>query len=347
MGRALRTGLLILPARPPAELAELAALAEDTGYDDFWLADERFFREVYGCLALCALRTRRIRLGPGVTDPYSRHPALTAMAIATLDEISCGRALLGIGAGVSGFRELGIDVSRSAVAIREGIELIRALLAGQTVTVKGRQVSLTDGRLDFRATRADPPIFIASQRAAGCRVAGRLADGAIMQGVVAEPLVRFLRDTVHGAAREAGRDPAGVALVARLNVCVHDDRGAARDVMRPTIVRSLSAQRPDFFTFTTAGLTLPAELREQVLALPYTHDPAPLRAVAPHVPDAFVDACTLTGPPEVIASDLVRLARSGVDEVVIYPLSVDGRVETTIERFQRDVMPRVRQELAA
>src|SRR5207245_7451715 len=131
-------------------------------------------------------------------------------------------------------------------------------------------------------------IYVASQRAAGCRVAGRVADGAIMQGALAEPLVRFLKDTVYGAAREAGRDPARVALVARLNVCVHDDRRAARDVMRPTIVRSLSAQRPDFFTFATAGLTLPAALRDRVLALPYTPDPPPPRAVAPAEPDALL-----------------------------------------------------------
>ena len=343
----LRTGLLMLPAYEPARLADLAGLAESTGFDDFWLADERFFREVYACLTLCALRTRRIRLGPCVTDPYSRHPALTAMAIATLDEISGRRALLGIGAGVSGFRELGIDASRSAVAIREAVEVIRALLAGKTVTVKGREVSLTDGRLDFTPARADLPVFVASQRAGGCRVAGRVADGAVMQGAVAEPLVRFLRETVHGAAREAGRDPAAVDLVARLNVCIHDDRRVARDTMRPTIVRSLSAQRPDFFTFATAGLTVPAGLRDKVLALPYTHDAAPLRALAPEVPDAFVDACTLTGPPEVIALEVVRLARSGITEVMLYPLAVDGHIETTIERFQAEVMPGVRRELRA
>lgn len=341
----LRTGILLLPAYEPAQLADLAVLAESAGYDDFWLADERFFREVYASLTLCALRTARIRLGPCVTDPYSRHPALTAMAIATLDEISGGRALLGIGAGVSGFRELGVDASRSAVAIREAVELIRALLAGETATVKGREVSFATGRLDFTPARADLPIFVASQRAGGCRVAGRVADGAIMQGAVAEPLVRFLRETVHGAARDVGRDPTRVQLVARLNVCVHDDRVAARDVMRPGIVRSLGAQRPDFFTFATAGLLVPPELRDKVLALPYTHDPAPLRAVAPLVPDDFVDACTLTGPPDVIATELVRLAGSGIAEVVIYPFAVDGRVETTIERFQAEAMPRVRREL--
>ena len=88
----MRTGLLLLPSRPAAELVDLAVGAERLGYDDFWLADERFFREVYTVLGLAAARTSRLRLGPGVTDPYSRHPALTAMAIATLDEVSAGLA---------------------------------------------------------------------------------------------------------------------------------------------------------------------------------------------------------------------------------------------------------------
>src|SRR5258708_6130640 len=130
-------------------MAELAARAEELSYDDIWLADERFFREVYATLAVVAQRTTRVRLGPCVTDPFTRHPALTAMAIATLDEIAGGRAALGIGAGVSGLRELGVDGSKSATAIREAIELIRRLLAGETVTVKGERVSFHDGRLDF------------------------------------------------------------------------------------------------------------------------------------------------------------------------------------------------------
>ena len=343
----LRTGLLVLPSRRVDEMAQLAAHAEALGYDDVWLADERFFREVYSLLAVCAKHTKRVRLGPCVTDPYSRHPALTAMAIATLDEIAEGRAALGIGAGVSGLRELGIDSSKSATAIREAIELIRRLLAGEAVTVKGEQVSLNDGRLDFNPLRAEVPIYVASQRAAGCRVAGRVADGAIMQGAVAEPLVRFFRETVHGAAREAGRDPARIDLVARVNVCVHDDRRVARDVMRPTIVRSLTAQPNDFFTFATTGVTIPTALAGKVRALKYTHDPAVLRAIAAEVPDALVDACTLTGPPAEMAREVIRLARSGITQVMVYPLGEDGRIETTVERFQREVMPRVRQELTA
>jgi alkanesulfonate monooxygenase SsuD/methylene tetrahydromethanopterin reductase-like flavin-dependent oxidoreductase (luciferase family) len=180
----------------------------------------------------------------------------------------------------------------------------------------------------------------------GCRVAGRLADGAIMQGCVAEPLLRFFRETVDGAAREAGRDPATIDRVARINVCVADDRPGARDVMRPAIVRSLAAQRPDFFTFATAGLTLPPSLRDRVLALPYTHDPIPLRALAPEVPDAFVDAVTLAGSPGDVAAGVTRLARGGITQLMVYPVGRDGRPEPTIERFQTEVMPLVRQALA-
>ena len=338
----ITTGLLMLPAHPAARLVDLAQLAERTGYDYLWLADERFFREVYASLTLCALRTSRIKLGPCVTDPYSRHPALTAMAIATLDEIAGQRAVLGLGAGVSGFRELGIARDKPGVALRETVEVVRRLLAGETVTYQGAVVKVDGAHLDFQPVRPDVPIYIASQQPVGCRSAGRVADGAIMQGVVAEPLVKFFQDTVAEGARAAGRDPARIDMVARVNVCVADDRQAARAVMKPTIVRSLAAQRPEFFTFRTAGLTIPPALAKHLEGLTYAYDPRPFQAAAADVPDAFVDAVTLAGPPDEVAAGVVRLARRGMTQLMLYPLSTDGRIETTVERFQREVMPRVR-----
>ena len=78
------TGVLLSGELPASELAPLARHIEEWGYDYLWIADERFFREVYSSLTLCALNTSRIKLGPCVTDPYTRHPALTAQAIGTL-----------------------------------------------------------------------------------------------------------------------------------------------------------------------------------------------------------------------------------------------------------------------
>jgi len=135
-------------------MAERARLAEAVGYGTVWLADERFYREVYSCLAHFAARTSKVLLGPCVTDPFSRHPALTAMAIATLDEISGQRAILGIGA--SGFTELGINRRRPARAIREMIEVIRALLLGESIDFHGEVIEFHQGGLSFVPTRGEP-----------------------------------------------------------------------------------------------------------------------------------------------------------------------------------------------
>src|ERR1044072_3179833 len=100
--------LLVIGDSPIDRMVERVKLAEATGFDKVWMADERFYREVYSCLSIFAVNTQRVKLGPCVTDPYVRHPALTAMAIATLDEISGRRAVLALGAGISGFGELGV-----------------------------------------------------------------------------------------------------------------------------------------------------------------------------------------------------------------------------------------------
>ena len=134
----MRMGLLLLGQHTPDELAQLARLSEELGYDYLWYADEKFYRDPYIGLTLVAQNTQRIRLGVCVTDPYSRHPALTAMANASLAEIAPGRVVMGFGAGGSGFPQMGIRQDRPVVAIREGIEIIRRLLAGETVDYQGQ-----------------------------------------------------------------------------------------------------------------------------------------------------------------------------------------------------------------
>src|ERR1700730_12517568 len=162
--------LLILGNAPIERMLERVKLAEAVGYDTVWLADERFYRGVYSCLTPFAGHTSKVLLGPCVTDPFSRHPALTAMAIATLDEVSGGRGIPGIGAGISGFAELGLYRSKPARAIYETIEVIRALLRGESVDFHGAVINLDQGRLSFVPHRSAIPIYVASNgppRAAG------------------------------------------------------------------------------------------------------------------------------------------------------------------------------------
>src|SRR5215471_2626137 len=126
----LGLGVLLYSDYTTRQLVELGRLCESLGYQWFWYTDVRFARDCYLGLAAVAGATCNLRLGPGVTDPYSRHPALTACANATLDEMCGGRAALGLGTGGAGFRELGLQRTLPVAALRETVQVVRALLQG-------------------------------------------------------------------------------------------------------------------------------------------------------------------------------------------------------------------------
>ena len=339
----LRMSVLNLGQYPPARLIDLARLQEACGYETFWYADERFFREVYAGLTLVAMHTQQLKVGTMVTDPYSRHPALTAMAVATLDEIAAGRAVLGLGAGVSGFREMQIARHRPAQAMREMVGIVRDLLRGATVDFHGEVISYEHGRLDFQPLRPQVPVYIASNGPRGLALAGEIADGAVMQGAVAPALVDWFLAQLRRGAQRVGRDVTGLDVVARVNLCLHRDAGVAKDVMRPTIARTLVSQQPHFRTFASAGLEIPTRVQELIAPLGYTHDPTLLAPVAALVPDAFVDAMTLAGTVQDVTAQVLRLAQQGITHVMIYPVAPDGDVEQVITAFAQEVMPQVHQ----
>ena len=339
----ITTGVLLMGDLAAENLASLACRLEEWGYDYIWLADERFFREIYASLTLCALNTKKIQLGVCVTDPYSRHPALTAMAIATLDEISEGRAVLGIGAGVSGFGELGIERARPALAMREMVGLVRKLMTGEYVDFQGRMVQFNHGALNFTPIRADLPIYVASNAPRGLQVAGELADGAIVSGCAEEASVDYAKGLIAKGTRKAGRDLAEIDLVARLNCCVSTDGQGARNAIRTATIRSL----PGHLNFgTAAGMEVAPDLAALLSQMGYTHDDATLADMARRVPDHIVDAMTLAGTPEEVAQRVGRIVRRGVNQILVRPSpSPEGGIDGTLEAFATQVMPTVRREL--
>lgn len=339
----MKGGLLLLGHEPPNRLAELARLADVLRLDDLWLADERFYRDVYGLLALAATRTTRLRLGPCVTDPYSRHPSLTAMAIATLDEISGGRAVLGLGAGISGFTELGIRREKPARALRETAALVRRLLAGEAVETDGEVVRFHDGRLDFRPPRPAIPIYIASNGPLGQEVAGTLADGAIMEGCANVEEANAFAMRVGDAATRAGRQRADVELVARVDACITRDGELARDVMRPRVARTLGAGRLRFATLDAQGLVLPETVRARVAGIRYSAGLAPYAPLVPLITDRFVDALTLAGTPDEVTERVMALGAAGIRQILIHPIAAPGvPIEETIQAFGEIVLPEAR-----
>jgi 5,10-methylenetetrahydromethanopterin reductase len=117
----MKLGAIIEPLYHPQMLQKVAGHLEELSFNSFWYPDEKFFRDCYIGLALVCSVTRSIRCGVCVTDPYTRHPIMTAVSIATLAEIAPGRVWLGMGAGGRGFNAIGIQREKPVVALREAI----------------------------------------------------------------------------------------------------------------------------------------------------------------------------------------------------------------------------------
>jgi 5,10-methylenetetrahydromethanopterin reductase len=264
------------------------------------------------------------------------------MAIATLDEISGRRAVLALGAGISGFGELGVVHHKPPRAIRESIALIKELLTGKQVDFHGEVIRFNDGHLSFTPLRADIPIHVASNGPLGQRAAGATADAAIMEacGSVQEAIA--LRAEVNRGAEKAGRNPRDVKLVARLNACVASDGRAARDAVRPTIARLLGRGSLKLATAGSQGLTLPADAIASVGPAPYNEGARPYLKLLPLISDRHVDAFALAGTVEEIVAHIVALRRAGIDSIIIRPFAAEGgSVEETIAAFGKDVRPAV------
>jgi 5,10-methylenetetrahydromethanopterin reductase len=338
----MQMGLLMLGDAPVRVMVERARLAEAVGYGRVWLADERFYREVYSCLAHFAAHTSKVLLGPCVTDPFSRHPALTAMAISTLDEISGQRAILGIGAGISGFAELGINHRKPARAIRETIEVIRTLIRGESVNFCGEVIEFHQGSLSFSPTRSAVPIYVASNGPLGQRVAGAVADGAIMEACASVYEAEAFTAEVNAGATQVERDPRAIKKIARLNTCIAPDGDAARKVVRPLVARYLGAGRLRSNTVKEQGLELPAEALHAVAGAPYSAGVTPYLSLLPLITDRHVNALTLAGSIEEVTKHVVMLIRAGIDEFIIRPFAPQGgTIEETIADFALRVWPQV------
>jgi 5,10-methylenetetrahydromethanopterin reductase len=330
--------VLLFSEYSSTELVELGQLCEVLGYEQLWYADVRFLRECYLGLAALAARTSRIRLGPGVTDPYSRHPALTAASIATLDELSEGRALLGLGTGGTGFRELGIAAPLPVAALRETVDVVRRLLRGEEVHWQGKVVTLLGGRLQFSPRRSAVPIYFATHGAQVARLAGEVADGVLLANIVVPSAVDFYLERLREGAAKAGRSLSDVDVSLRFEVAIAEDEAAAFAVMRRRVAARLIAGYPHWEFLEQLQVTLPPAFAE----LAARKDPKLANEAAAELPAEAVDATVLYGRPERVAARIAPVLVPEVTRVTIRPHAVPGQnVGAVLQAFAQEVMPRL------
>ena len=194
----------LMAKAPVGEIVELAVLAEQMGYDRCWLFDEGVMtRDVFVTLAAIAERTSTIKIGPGITNPYVRHPGATAAAIASIDELSDGRAFIGVGAGGGlALGPLAVERTRPLQVVADAVTAMRGLFAGDTVTMTSETFALNNARLEY--ARPDIEIIMAGRGPRMTSLGGRISDGFYLSYPYLPALadqVKMIRDAAAGEKR--------------------------------------------------------------------------------------------------------------------------------------------------
>ncbi len=332
----VRLGLGLRAYMIPHETVQLAQYAEGAGFDHLWCSNEKLNRDMWVMMGLLAANTHRATLGPFVADPYTYHPVLIASACSTLEEVIPGRTILLLGAGGTGFKEMGIQRSSPVAALEESVKVIRGLFRGETVTLAGKVITANNAHLHY-GTRADLPVWIASRGNRVLKLAGRIADG-VMIATYAEPTGMWhALELVQAGCAAAGRKPDDVTVTMRVDVCIDADSHRARDAVKPTIANVIRTSYPDQAFVRQAGLTVP----DKLATLIEQGNAAALQASAREaVPEEFVDAFAWAGTPDEVAAKVRRVLDAGFNNICIVPIAPPGgAVEGVVRAFAKDVIP--------
>ncbi|NOX30249.1 MAG: LLM class flavin-dependent oxidoreductase [Actinobacteria bacterium] len=284
--------VMLVPEVPLPMVTELAQTAEALGYRRVWVPDEGLAtRDVIVTLAAIAAATETIQIGTGIVNPYSRHPALTAAAIASIDELSGGRAFLGLGAGGSlTLGPLGIERPRPLRHVREAAEVARALFSGESIDYDGQTLTLSRASIDYG--RPDIEIWFAGRGPKMLRQAGEIMDGVLLEFLHKPSLGDYI-ETVRAGAGTTGNKPS---ICYSTMVITNPDR---IEEVRPHMTYRLvdSPQQVKDSLGITAQHT--ADIREAM-----THG---LDVAARLIPDEWVEPFVIMGSIDECASEIRSL----------------------------------------
>ncbi len=330
----MKFGIEFVPDIKYYELEYYVKLAEDSGFDYTWITDHYNNRNVYSMLTILALKTRTIKLGPGVTNPYHISPALTASAIATINELSGGRAVLGIGAGDKvTFERIGITWEKPLKRMREAVEIIRELLAGKAVKYDGEIFKFNGARLSFKA--GEIPIYIGAQGPKMLQLAAELGDGVLINASHPKDFEEAKKN-IDAGLEKAGKSRDAFDTVAYASMSVDKNRDNARNAARIVVAFIVAGSPPAVIERHGLSEDSVNKVRE---ALNNAFTKGDWAGVAKAVTDEMIDIFSISGTPDDVVERINELAKAGVTQVVAgSPIGPDKK--KSIKLIGKEIIPK-------
>ena len=332
---------VVLQSNPPASrVVDLARQAENLGFSHVWTFDSHLlWEEPFVIYSQILAETRKVTVGPMVTNPATRDWTVTASLFATLNEMYGNRTVCGIGRGDSAVRVLNGKPTTLAT-LRESIHVIREL-------ANGREVEHQGSHLRFPWSQgSELEVWVAAYGPKALALAGEVGDGFILQ--LADPdIAAWTIRSVREAAEKAGRDPDAITICVAAPAYVGDDLPHMRDQVR-WFGGMVGNHVADIVTRYGADGGVPAALTDYIAGrqgYDYNEHGRAGNTHADFVPDEIVDRFCILGPPEQHVERLLELKALGVDQFAVY-LQHDGKAQT-LEAYGETVIPAIAEHVTA
>jgi 5,10-methylenetetrahydromethanopterin reductase len=301
------------------ETVDLAKMAEKEGIESFWFAENYFLRDAISNVSCVAFSTKRIGIGCGVLNPYTRNPVLVAETMATLNELSDGRMRLGLGTGVISLVEnMGIELRHPVRGMSEAVEMIRRLLSGEEVNFAGSMFSANHVRLghnpylelaktDFEILPL--PIYLAAVKPKMLELAGAIADGVLFTAGYSAKNVREAIPRIEEGARKSGKSMGDLRVAAY----IASNLGKASTEIKGFVAFSVAHSRTESVASASIPKCRVKAIRDAVLS-------RGIRAAADLVTEDLIDEFTACGTKRQIQSKVEEFRSAGVTEPILAPI---------------------------
>ncbi len=297
-------GIEFVPDDSVLKIGYMAKLAEDAGFQNIWITDHYNNRDVWTTLAVLSLMTNKIRLGTGVTNPYTRNVAITASSIASINELSGGRAILGIGPGDKAtFDKMGIDWDKPLSRVKEAVLAIRVFLAREQVNqagFKGAQMAFSTAKI---------PIYIGAQGPKMLELAGSIADGVLINASHPDDF-KFAVPVIRQGAEKAGRKPDDVQVCAYASFSADKDQAKAVNASKIVVAFIVAGSPENVLQRHGIGMDEASKISNALAKYDFK---SAMEAVTPRMSEAF----SVSGNPQDCRARVDELLNTGVTQVVV------------------------------
>ena len=327
----LRFAVEFVPQEAYWQTTALGILAEKYGFDFCWITDHFNNRSVYVVLSLLANYTDEIMLGPGVTNPYLINPVQTASTLMSLDNLSGGRAILGIGAGDKiTLNLLGIERTKPLTAVKESVQIFRSIFdSGKIKGFEGKVFTVEKAKVAFEKTGA-LPIYIGAQGPKMLQLAGSMGQGVLVNA--SHPVdFKFASKQINKGIKEAQRKPKDVDVAAYASVSVDKKMEKATKAATPVVAFIVAGSPPVVLERHGISSESAAPIGK---ALGKGDFPAAFGAVT----DEMLEAFCIRGTPKECTEKIAALQKTGITQFV-FGSPIGPKKRTSMELASREILP--------